>query len=152
MALSIIVGGLITSLILNLVVYASYKISPEAYLSEISQGKVQSPRTWKTYSTVVVIVATIIGGSAITAWWTASVYDASLYEQLIAAWLVNVIFNIYDVVVIDILIYQMIYPDWMKIEGIDPLHKPWMHIKGGFSGLVIGVPVAVISVGLTRLF
>lgn len=149
MALSIIIGGLVTSLIFNLVVFASYKISPESWLSDLTQGKIQSPKNWKTYSCVVAIVATIIGGAAITAWWTASVYGASLYEQFTAAWLVNLILNVYDVLVIDILIYQVIYPSWMRFEGIEPLHNPWVHIKEGLFGLVLAVPLAAIATCLT---
>ena len=149
MALSIVIGGLVTSLIFNLVIYASYKISPEAWLSDVTQGEVQSPKNWKTYSAIVAIVLTIIGGSAITAWWTASVYGASLYEQFIAAWLVNLILNIYDVLVIDILIYQVVYPSCMRFEGIEPLHNPWFHTKESLFGLLLGVPMAAIATCLT---
>lgn len=151
MALSVIVGGLVTSFVFSLVILASWRISPEAWLSDLTEGKIQSPKTLATYGTFAATVITIVGGAAITAGWIGSVYGANFYGRFIAAWLVIAILNVVDVLVIDIWIYIWIYPSWMRVEGIEPLHQPWAHIKAGFVGLGIGVPMAAIAAGLTLL-
>ncbi|MEM9485164.1 MAG: hypothetical protein AAGA83_15925 [Cyanobacteria bacterium P01_F01_bin.116] len=149
MTLSIIVGGAITSFIFCLLVLVSWRFTPEAWLSDLTEGKIKSPPTWSTYTVFAVILFTILAGTTITAGWVASVYDASFYERLIVAWLVIVILNVVDLVVIDLLIYTWIYPSWMRVDGIEPLHQPWAHVKAGLVGLVIGVPMAAIAAGLT---
>ncbi|MEM9219346.1 MAG: hypothetical protein AAGD25_34065 [Cyanobacteria bacterium P01_F01_bin.150] len=152
MVISIILGGLVTSFIFSLIVLASWKFSPEVWLSDLTQGKIQAPKTWKTYSTVVAIIAIILGGAGITAWWVGALYAANFYERFIAAWLVIVILNVVDVLVIDIWIYMWIYPTWMRIEGIEPLHDPRVHTKESLVGLVFGIPVAAIAAILIPLF
>ncbi|MEM7061884.1 MAG: hypothetical protein AAF572_01820 [Cyanobacteria bacterium P01_B01_bin.77] len=151
MILSIIVGGALTSFIFCLIVLASWRLTPDAWLSDLTEGKIKSPQTWSTYTVFAVILFTILAGTTVTAEWVSLVYDASLYERLIVAWLIIAILNVVDIVVIDLLIYTWIYPSWMRVEGIEPLHQPWAHIKAGLVGLAIGVPMAAIAAGLTVL-
>ncbi|MGD1939042.1 MAG: hypothetical protein ACFCA4_16030 [Cyanophyceae cyanobacterium] len=150
MAIAITIGGLVTSLILLVSVVFSWAVVPEAYLSEVTEGKIKSPKNWKTYTALFSILSIIIAGPIATAWWVASAYDASFYERLLAAWLVMVMINIMDLIVIDIVIYMWIYPSWMRIEGVEPLHKYRPHVEGAITGCsTIGVPIALIAAGIT---
>ena len=151
MALAIIAGSAVTSFIFCLIVLASWRFTPEAWLSDLTEGKVKSPNNWSTWTVFLVILLTILGGAGATASWIGSAYDASFYERSIAAWLVIAILNGVDLVVIDLLIYTWIYPSWMRVEGIEPLHQPWAHIKAGLIGLAMGVPMAAIAAGLSFL-
>ncbi|MEM6500465.1 MAG: hypothetical protein AAF685_01345 [Cyanobacteria bacterium P01_C01_bin.89] len=150
MALPIIIGGLITSFIFSVIVLGSWVLAPEAWLSDLTEGRIKSPKNRKTYIVFLSVLTTILAGPIITAWWVGSMQDASFYERSLAAWLVVVILNLVDLIVIDIVIYMWFYPSWMQVEGIEPLHQLWPHTKGALIGCsVLGVPIALIAAGIT---
>ena len=148
MVLSVIVGGAITSLVFCLIIFSSWRFSPEVWLSDVTEGAIKSP-TGPAYAVMGSVLVTVLGGSTATAWWFASVYDTNFYERFIAAWLVIALLNLVDLLVVDLLVYIWIYPSWMRLEGVEPLHRLWPHVEGCLTGLTIGVPLAAIAAGLT---
>ncbi|MGD1852429.1 MAG: hypothetical protein ACFCBU_18225 [Cyanophyceae cyanobacterium] len=150
MALAIIVGGLVTSFIFTVIVLVSWVFAPEAWLSDLTEGRVKPPKNTKTHIVFLSVLITVCAGPLITAWWVGAMHDASFYERSLAAWLVIVILNIIDLIVIDIAIYMWVYPSWMKVEGIEPLHQVWPHAKGALIGCsIFGIPIALITAGIT---
>ena len=148
MILDVLVSAAITSLIFTVIILASYRLTPKAWLSDISEGKIKSPPE-QALPVVVIVLLVLLGGSIATAWWIASVYEATFFERFVAGWVVVAIVNLTDLLIIDFLIYMWIYPSWMRFEGIEPLHRTWPHIKGAFNGLAMGLPIALLAATVT---
>lgn len=145
-----LVGGLLTSLVLFAVIWASYLFAMEIWLSEITEGAQTSEATGKVVFWTTLIIAVLLAGSIATAWWTAA-RGASFWSSTLSAYWVQVVFNVFDLVVIDIIVYMFIYPKVMQIPGVEPLHAYWPHVRGALMGFVIGVPMALVAGAVSRL-
>lgn len=135
----------------DLIVLASWKVNPESLVSNDIEEKNQSPKPWPIYTVYGVILTTILGGSTVTAWWIASVYGANFYERFMVAWIVVTVLNFLDLLIIDLLICTWLYPQWIKLEGIELLHQAWTNIRARFMSLSIAVPFAAIAASLTLM-
>lgn len=137
--------GLIVSVFFSAFVLISFKVFPEAWLSDLTEGRVQAPRTPGLVIGFVVIIGILVGGTTLGAWWAVSRQDAPFFEAFLAAFGVMVIINLVDLIVLDIIIYIKIYPDFMHLDGVEPLHRYGPHVLGAVKGLAMGLPIALIA-------
>jgi hypothetical protein len=141
----VVVGGLATSLVFTLVVLGSWKLHPEGWIHDVTEGREKHTRTGKDIAGFSAIIGTLLVGTTATAWWAGSALDAGFSGRFLAAWLVMIIVNIVDLGVIDIVIYMWVYPSWMVLPGYEPLHSYRAHAVGALRGIVIGIPLALVA-------
>ncbi|MEM9134239.1 MAG: hypothetical protein AAF962_24095 [Actinomycetota bacterium] len=146
-----IIGGLITSAVFTVIILASWRLSPTAWLADVTKGEVPTPRTPANVAWFVLIVLSLVGGAMVTAWLAATEYDAGFFARFAAAWVVVAILNLVDLVVIDIAIYLWMRPSWMSIEGYEMPTDYRMHVAGALTGLAIGIPVGLVAATVSLL-
>jgi len=139
-----LLGGLIASVIFTIVCIGSYVFNKELWLPEISGGKVKAEWTLSAILWTAALIITVFGGSIGTAWWVAA-DGGTFWESALAAYWVQVVINLWDIIVIDVILYQWIQPSWMQFDYYPPIEGTWYHIKAGLNGLVLGVPFALLS-------
>ncbi|MEM8858552.1 MAG: hypothetical protein AAGD96_09530 [Chloroflexota bacterium] len=146
-----LIGGLITSAAFSVIVLLSWRFTPEVWLHDLTDGAVESPKTPPSYIVFISIIATLVIGSTATAWGFAAENVTTFFQRALMAWLVLVILNLVDLVIIDWLIYIKMYPKFMQVEGIEPLIALWPHVRGFFIGIATGIPIALIAALITML-
>ncbi|MEM7335009.1 MAG: hypothetical protein AAF490_23230 [Chloroflexota bacterium] len=146
-----LIGGLITSFVFTVIVLLSWRFTPEVWLNDLTEGEVESPRTPPSYIVFIAILATLFIGSTATVWRLAATGTATFLQRFIVAWLVLVMLNLVDLVVIDWFIYMKLEPKFMQIEGIAPLNTLAPHIRGFGIGILTGIPIALIAAAITML-
>lgn len=138
----------IGSFVFTAVILLSWRFTPQVWLAEVTEGK-QKPPLKLAIPVTLLILAVILGGMIAPAWYLAAVHKASFFQRFLAAWVVMLIINIVDLVIIDWLIYIKIYPTWMRIDGVEKLEGMRSHIEGFFSGLLLGVGFAMVAAIIT---
>lgn len=153
MTFVVLVGGLLASLAFSAVIFTSYFWCPEVWISEITEGKETGGSAFKGGIIVAGTLIAMVGGAAGTAWWYGQDAAATYWQLFLVAWLVLFIVNLWDLVVIDIVVYMWIYPSFMQWEGYEPLHRYWPHVKGSLVGAFpLGIPLAAFSAWLAYLW
>ncbi|MEM9556564.1 MAG: hypothetical protein AAGC60_20060 [Acidobacteriota bacterium] len=139
-----------SSVILTIVAVGSYLFAKEIWLPEISRGAVKAEWNATAIGWTGSMILCVFGGSLATAWWVAA-NGGSFLESALAAFWVQVVINVWDVVVIDVVLYQWIQPSWMQYEGYPPIEGTWYHIEASLKGLVLGAVLSLISAGIALL-
>ncbi|MEM8705364.1 MAG: hypothetical protein AAGE98_02825 [Actinomycetota bacterium] len=146
-----LVVGLLVSVAGTAVVLASWYFHPETWIADATEGEQKTPVTPATVSWTVLTFVVLIGGPVVAAWFAATDHAANFGERALVAYGVFVLFNLWDLIVIDIAIYVWLRPSWMTIEGVE-IHEGYgMHVKGFLNGLAIGVPVALMAAAVSML-
>ncbi|PCC73309.1 hypothetical protein SAMN02745121_02963 [Nannocystis exedens] len=82
--------------------------------------------------------------------------EMSFGTCFLAAYVTFSVFNLVDLVVIDLGIMLGLRPRWAVLPGTDPASPgysdPWFHVRGFFVGCVLGAGVAALAAGLAVLF
>lgn len=138
------VGGLGASVVLFIVVVGSYIFDKEVHLPEISGGQAKAPTTFRAYFWVTSILLAFLAGSVCSAWWVASL-EGSFWDMLLAAYIAQLVLNLFDLVIIDIVLYQWINPSWMQFDDYPPIEGHAHHVRGFLKGLYVTLPFAVIG-------
>ena len=149
MTWDIFIGSTLASTVLTIFVCLTFIFTPNLWLSEISEGKIKTKLNFINITTTVLIIAIILGSSFLMAWWIKYNYTSDFWVLFLGAYIIQVAINLVDLLIIDILIYMWIYPPFMQLEGVEPLHSYWYHTKGALKGIsVIGIPFALLSAGV----
>jgi hypothetical protein len=103
-------------------------------------------RTW--WGTVMLVGLVGISAHLMT---TGIPYTASIWERLLATYVMFELFNLYDAIVLDIGVILLWAPEWAFVPGTrrHPSLLDWkFHVRAFLIGVVIGVPFAGIVVGI----
>ena len=147
-----LVGGGITSLVFGVLVAMSYVFAREIWTADISQGAQPVPEASKGKAvawTLTIILCMLVGSTA-TAWWVAT-KGHGFWEATLAAYWVQIVINVLDLIVIDIIVYQWIKPKVMEIPGVPPLEGTWPHVIDAAKGLIFGLVFALVASAISLL-
>ncbi len=147
MITDVLIGGLLASTAFTAVIFASYFWCPEVWIQELTEGREDGGASpWKSGLIVAGTVVAMLGGAGLTAWWVASGGVTSYWVLAAIAWGVLVVINLWDLVVIDIVLYMWVSPSFMQWEGYPRLDRYWPHVRGSLMGAFpIGIPMALIA-------
>lgn len=145
-----LVGGRMTALVFCLLIAASYLKAPEVWIADMTRGEREVPDKAQAALWGLSVMAVLFCGSLATALWSSGT-GGSFWRATAAAYLVHVVINFVDLALIDIIVYQWIQPDAIKIPGIEPLQGTWPHVQDALKGLVIGAAKALAAGGATLL-
>ncbi|MEM9386723.1 MAG: hypothetical protein AAGA68_16810 [Pseudomonadota bacterium] len=141
---TILVGGVLTSIAITLVVLATYVLCPHVFLAELTHGKEHGPPLI-TAAVAVSITLMMVGGAALTCAWATPAEPLTFWQRTLIAYGVIAFFCLYDLFIIDVVIYDWIKPPFMRFEGY-PRLDIWHHTKASLKGLVpIGIPMALLA-------
>ncbi|MFV0308691.1 MAG: hypothetical protein ACK5OX_13215 [Desertimonas sp.] len=150
MIVDTITGGLLTSLVFTIVLLIMLRLSPQALLPELTDGRERAPSTPTSAIGFALVTAAVMGGTLATTRWVAASHDLGVVERFFVAWSVIAMVNLVDFVVIDLVIYTWIYPSFMQLPGYPPKHDATFHAIGAAKGTaVIGIPTALIVTAIT---
>ena len=152
MIYDILIVSLIASTIFTIVICLTHIFTPDIWLNELTDNKIKAEPTFINIGVTALIVAIVVGSSVGMAIWMKYVYNLDFWLLFVSAYVVQIFISVIDLVVIDIIIYMWIKPSWMQYEGIEPLYSYWHHTKASLTGLVIGVPFALVSATIALLF
>ena len=96
---AVLVGGLLSSLAFSAVIFASYFLCPEVWISELTEGKESGGSPVKGGLVVAGTLIAMVGGAAWTAWWYGQGADATYWQLFLVAWCVIFIISLWDLVV-----------------------------------------------------
>lgn len=146
MLADVLVLSFTVSVVFVVVVVGSYLFAKDIHLAEISRKTQRASLRARHILWLALILATIVGGSLLTAGYLTLSHDAGFWELFLAAYAVQVAINLADFLIVDIAIYRWWYPTWMRFEGFEPLWDVGYHLKACFRGLIIvGAPIALLS-------
>lgn len=145
----VLLWGLVTSIAFSVVVLGSWYLKPELFLSDVTQRQVNPPVTPALICGFVAVIAVVAGGAFAGAWHASGSYDATFVERFLVAWGVMLFLNLFDFIVLDVLIYMKIYPSWMAFDDHPPLHEYGPHAFGVLQGMAMGFPVSLLIAVLT---
>lgn len=149
-------GGLLSCIPFTIGVGLSFYFHPSIWIADITRHKRPIPEESKRTAVawVCVFVTILLSGSTGTAWYVAKHSISSdgggagagptrLRDLFLAAYGVHAVVNIFDVVVIDWIIYNTIYPPSMRIPGIPKLEGYRPHVEDACGGMTAGVLLAL---------
>ena len=155
--------GLVLSLIVTVALLIAFSIEPLAFVTDLPlevQEKIGEipkraiPVGWSVFLTVIFscIGLSILMNRAI---FKDKSGKATFINLLLNTFLLLNFFNLWDVVVIDIIIFDTIKPDFMKIPGAEEYVAEYVnakfHIIGFFKGQPYMLFFALLSVGIYKL-
>ncbi len=144
-------GGLATSLAVSLLIFPTYIFCPQIWLAELTDGEEQHSPILAMSVALLTVVIMLAGAIASAAWYDAA-NEISFLQRFYVAWGVISLFSLYDLIIIDILLYMWIRPPFMRFEGYPTLGY-WHHTKASLIGIFpVGVPLALISAFLANFF
>lgn len=146
-----LIGGLLLSAVATVLVLASWWRNPETWIADVTDNEHKTPVTPATVTWTVLLFAAAIGIPAVTTWLAAVDHDATFWERVAIAYLVFQFFNLFDLLVIDIVIFVWIRPSWMTIEGYEMPTDYGLHVRAFANGLAIGVPIALVAAAVAAL-
>ncbi|MEM9465029.1 MAG: hypothetical protein AAGA90_06635 [Actinomycetota bacterium] len=146
-----VTAGVILSVALTVVVLGSWWFTPETWIADATDNEHKTPVTPATVGWTVLLMLVAVGVPVAAAWIGATDHDAGFWERALMAYLIFQIFNLVDLVVIDIVIFVWIRPSWMTIEGYEMPDDYDLHVRGFVNGLAIGMPIAAVAAGVSAL-
>mgnify|MGYP001793438985 CR=1 FL=1 len=142
-------NGLIGSVIFSLIVLGSWAFYPDVWMSDLTEGAIAAPQTPLTYFIFLGVMGSIIGPSVMGSWQYASLQETTFFGRFLVAWLIATVISFADLIVVDYLVYMWIYPSFMQVEGIEPMHNYGKHFLHTLNGVLVGVPIALIAAFMT---
>jgi len=132
----------------------SYAVCPQVWIEDITRGKQKVPSEWVRASIFVAsgFICLILASSVVTAYYVAQEQISSRFRDLFfAAYGVQIVINVFDLIVIDWILYKSIYPKFMQIEGVPKLEGYWPHVEDAMKGLFGGAFVALLSAFVAKV-
>ncbi|MEM1094646.1 MAG: hypothetical protein AAGJ10_08590 [Bacteroidota bacterium] len=147
-----LIGGMLTCVPFSIMAWLSYIYAIEIWIADVTRGEQEIPAESKGKAVAWALAFTLclLGGSIATAWWVAA-QGYGFWAATLAAYWVQVVINLFDLVVIDILVYQWMKPKLMDIPGVPRLEGTWPHVIGAAKGLIVGVFLALIAGAVSLL-
>ena len=146
MAYHVLIWGGVTSLLFCIMIFASYVFCPRVWLADLTDGEKKPEPVSLAIAVVIMTLAVMIGGATAAAWFYGQSADTTFLNRTIVAWGVIVIVNLVDLVFIDLIVYWLIYPSFMRIEGVPKYKRIWPHFDGFIKGVTLfGAPVSVLA-------
>ena len=142
----ILVWGGVASVAFCIVIFASYVFTPRIWLADLTDGE-QRPEPISIAILVVVLTLLImVGGATAGAWFYTESANATFWERFVVAWGVIAVVNLVDLVFIDLVVYWLFYPPFMRIEGVPKYEKIRPHFDGFVKGVtIIGLPASALA-------
>jgi hypothetical protein len=146
-----IVHGVLLSAGMTLVVLGSLRHDPLIWRSDLPKEMQKllgpaSPATQRRRRFWALLMAAWITAVTVSLM-TSIAASAPLVERTLASYIMFQIFNLYDALVIDIGVILIWAPDWAFPRGLKghPALRDWrFHVNGYLSGVVIGIPFAIL--------
>ncbi|MEM1127422.1 MAG: hypothetical protein AAGI71_12275 [Bacteroidota bacterium] len=145
--ISILVGGLVASIVFTAVVFISCFWCPEVWISELTEGRETGGASpWKGALIAAGLFLAMARGAGVTAWCFGAGSTEPCWAYVVVAWGVIVVINLWDLFFIDIYLYMVVKPSFMQWEGYPPLYRYWPHVKGCLVGVFpMGLPMAAFA-------
>ena len=160
---SILNYGLVLSILFTAVVLISYIVEPLVWAADFPEEVQQqigeiSP---DVFPKALVVMFTILGLMIVFPFlMTCSIFRdqpnrASFWNLLLNAFLLLNFMNLFDVIVVDILIFNIIQPDFMWIKGAEDYIRehvtPTFHFIAFFKGQPYMLTTSAIAAGISKV-
>ena len=155
--------GLVLSILFTIIVLGSYRIEPLMWASDFPEEVQQKigeipeeviPLGWGVFLLIVTcsIVFPVVMNRKI---FKQQSEKATFLNLLLNAFLLLNFMNLWDAIVVDVLIFDLMKPDFMMIKGAEEYIETYVNAQFHFTAFFKGLPyllvVAVISVGIYKL-
>lgn len=147
-----LVVGAVASLVFVAVIGASYLVAPQVWLADLTRGERQPPNMVEAAMWAGAVALVLFCASVVAAWWAVSTLAAGWWAAFLAAYIVQLVINLVDLLFIDIVLYVHVRPQAMQIEGVEPLEGYWPHVRDALNGLVIGAVMALLAAAIAQGF
>ncbi|MEM8902676.1 MAG: hypothetical protein AAGF02_03145 [Actinomycetota bacterium] len=145
---ALVVGGivgLVASIPLTLVIFASWRWRPTAWARDLG------------HETDDVVGPAIVGGTTVVILLAAAttaagmlISDHGVIVAFAGGWWSVVVFGLVDLLVIDLYVHLHVRPSWSRLEGDEHVDAAF-HLRDMAATLPIAVPVAATGLGLAVL-
>ncbi|MEM9530010.1 MAG: hypothetical protein AAGA23_03765 [Pseudomonadota bacterium] len=136
----------VASVVFLLVVVGTFLFAPGVMRPEISRFTEKFQANTRNLSWLALILVSVIGPSLFAAGWLRLHHAADFWSLFLAAYFLQVVINLVDLVIFDIAIYRWWYPTWLRFEDYEPIHEYRYHVKAAVKGItVIGMPLSLLA-------
>ncbi|MEM1334325.1 MAG: hypothetical protein AAGG08_12795 [Actinomycetota bacterium] len=141
--------GFAASLVFTVVVLLSWRLSPQVWIADVTDGAQRPDITATTIAWTSLVTISYLGGGFVAAWLAAGRSDASFVQAALVAFTAMAIVNLVDLFVVDIAVYLWLRPSWMAIDGIEMPTDHATHVRGAINGFVIAVPASLVAAAVS---